>query len=75
MHVWILAIDTKYGTDLTASASYDLARSALMEFVARNWEDEDGPIPEDQGAAIDAYFEGSHQDYYTLESATVQEDA
>ena len=74
MHVWILAIDTKYGTDLTAYASYDLARSALMKFVATNWDFEE-PIPEDQGAAIDAYFEGSHQDYYTLESATVQEDA
>ena len=72
MHVWILAIDTQYGTDLTAYESYDLARASLMQYVKTHW-DLDTPIPEDQNDAIDTYFYDSHQDYYALENATVQE--
>ena len=71
MHVWILAIDTRYGTDLTAYESYDLARASLMQHVKTYW-DLDTPIPENQDDAIDAYFDGSTEDYYALESATVQ---
>ena len=72
MHVWILAIDTRYGTDFTAYESYDLARASLMQYVETHW-DLDTPIPENQDDAIDTYFDGNHQDYYALESATVQE--
>lgn len=37
-----------------------------------SYDDFDTPIPENQDDAIDAYFDGSTEDYYALESATVQ---
>ena len=74
MHVWILAIGTRYGIDITAYDTFEGAKQSLLEFVAENWDDdymEEG-IPEDGQEAIEKYFEATYHDTYYIEPTTVQ---
>jgi len=80
-HLFILVIDTKYGTDATAHATEESAREELYEYVADNWgafqiEDHGELATLDRDAAIDAYFrEHFCQDWYHITPATLKADS
>lgn len=72
--VHVVAIDNKYGTQLTVFSSYDRAAQYVYAYVRENWSPEDGDIPEDREAAIVAYFSGGlKEEWYTIEAAQVDD--
>lgn len=76
--LFILVIETKYGTDATAHATEEGARQELYEFVSDNWgefqiEDHGELASLDRNAAIEAYFrEHFCQDWYHITSTTLK---
>jgi hypothetical protein len=79
--VWVLAIDHRHGTDITAYGSEEAARSALAAYVDQWWEEladrDAGTLepPDDRDEMIDNYFEAaaewSEPESYRLESNRV----
>lgn len=75
--VAVLAIDHRYGTDISAYTDRAAALKSLAEFVANWWDEvagrEDAPdtMPSDIGEAIDIYFDIS-PDSYIIEETTIQ---
>lgn len=69
--VHVLLIEHKHGSITNVYATGQAAYDALHEYVAENWYDDDGPIPADQDAAIEAYFEDNGDEFYTLNDVSV----
>ncbi len=67
--VWVLHISYDDGDTVQVHPDLDRARASLFEYVSGNWERffEDEAMPEDEGLAIDSYFEVSEDlEDYTL---------
>lgn len=69
--IYILTINHRHGSGVTAHKSQEGALKALADYVAVEWENEmpDGePIPENEGDAISHYFSKMEdQEYYGIE--------
>jgi hypothetical protein len=72
--VWILVIDTRYGTEPHVFRKEEDARDLLHEYAKEHWDpdDEENSIPEDRDEAIETYFSLYTQDWYVLEPAYIK---
>lgn len=62
VNVWVLRIEHRHGADVVVFATEEAALNSLWMYVQTWWAEEMCryelvPMPEDRGAAIDAYFE------------------
>jgi hypothetical protein len=79
--VWVLAIDHRHGTDITAYPTEDAATDALADYARKCWEEVADPDagtmepPEGRDDLIGCYFEAasewSEPESYRLESHEV----
>ncbi len=71
--VWVLSIESRYGTDLSVHRSEEDGRTALRSFVVQAWEqDRPGqPMPDDENQAVRRFFEQG-EEHYMLEETTLQ---
>lgn len=73
--VWVLSIESRYGTDLSVHRSEEDGRAALWAFVVQAWQqDRPGqPMPDEEDEAVRRFFEQG-EEHYTLEEVTLQGD-
>lgn len=70
--VWVLTIDHRHGSNVSVFANDLLALAELAGYVREWWHDGGWPLdetaPEDDGEAINQYFENVGDEFYSLES-------
>jgi len=77
IRIHVLVIDHEHGQNITVHPTDEDARKTLYEYVEENWDLGDF-IPDDEGEAIDKYFEDAagrgfgHSESYSLEETTVK---
>jgi hypothetical protein len=83
MQVWILVISHRYGDDITAYGTQELAWATLVDYVRDWWdhetkgrdfdEGEDPSCPEDDTEAVEQYFNLVDDEFYSIQELTVQD--
>jgi len=75
--VWVLSVTHKHGTNISVHRNQEGALNSLASYVAGEWSQEmphGAILPEDDGAAIEAYFaHESHGEYYSIEECQLQD--
>lgn len=74
--VYILSIETKYGTDHTAHRTEAGAMAEAAAFVRRFWSnrhDLEGDAPADDSEAVAAYFDDAADDFYSITCAPLED--
>jgi hypothetical protein len=72
--IYVVHISHKYGDDLSTFDTHEAARASVAEYARQWWEKEGvpGPAPDDDDAAISAYFEHANGwESYTIEQTTL----
>lgn len=72
--VWVLVIEHRHGTDLTAHRTEERARQWLGEWVEQWWHevaDKVGDLPATATDAIGVYFEARDDEFYSLTETSV----
>lgn len=69
--VWVLVIETKYGTNVEVHRTEGGAQDSLVAFVDRFWSS-DSRI-EDDSERVEFYFENSFDEFYSIQVVEVED--
>jgi hypothetical protein len=77
MQLWVLTIEHRHGQNTTLYRTEDAAKQAVAEYVDEWWNQEatrwgSEAKPDDNTEKVDRYFERVEDEFYSINSATVQ---